>query len=453
MRLGWLGDRWQASVVKAALSGASPSSRGLSGVVAGLILASLLIGGLAIWSLRVDAVDDARRDTHSLGVIIAEQTARSMQAVDLVLQQVRGEIDAAGITTPDRLRSALGTQEFHETLVGHVTNLLQAEGIVVVGADGRLVNSTRFWPVREINTSDREYFRYFSTHNDPGVFVSEPLGNGSTGARTIFLVRRISGPDGEFLGLLVGAMGVTYFEDLYRAMELPDGAGVTLLRRNGVVIVHYPVVPEPTVSRMPEASPWHRMVQEGGGWYRSPGWLGLGRLLVSVHPLDRYPIVVDTTLSEDVALAVWRRQAAFTVLGALCGVLCILVLMRALIGQFRGLEAAQASLAEKSHLLEITLEHMDQGLVMVNADGLIPVFNQKAIEMLELSREFVDTRPSYPEVLAYLQRAQDYATNEEIVKDILQHDLERQPFQYRAVQRCWMTRSLRSGQRPPRAAR
>jgi diguanylate cyclase (GGDEF)-like protein len=419
--------------VKAALSGASPSSRLLSVVATCLILASLLAGGLAIWRLRVDAMEDARRDAHGFGVIIAEQTARSMQAVDLVLLHLSGEITAAGVTTPDRFRTMLGTRGFHETLVRHVINLPQANNIVVIGADGMGVNDSRNWPPQVIDASNREYFQHFKALHDAGLFVTEPLHSRDAGIPVIYLARRISGPDGEFLGVLFGAITLGYFEDLYNAIGLTEGVGVTLLRRDGVVIVRYPVLQKPIATRMPEASPWHRTVHDGGGWYRTPGslGLGLGTLFVSVHPLDRYPIVVDATIAEDVAFAVWRRQAAFIALGALCGVLCILVLMRALIAQFRGLEAAQAALAEKSHLLEITLEHIDQGLIMVNADRVVAVCNQKAVEMLELPHDLIDGRPTYPEVVAYQWRTDEFGSNADDIKDFMRHDdLGDQPFHY-----------------------
>jgi len=52
-------------------------------------------------------------------------------------------------------------------------------------------------------------------------------------------------------------------------------------------------------------SPWYQLV-EGGGTYRSPD-------ISTDHPrrigpsVRDYPIVVDVTISEDAALANWRR--------------------------------------------------------------------------------------------------------------------------------------------------
>jgi diguanylate cyclase (GGDEF)-like protein len=388
MRLGRLGDRWHSLFGNAALTGASTTRR-LSVVAACLIAVAVSVGGFAIWQLRVDAAVHAHDETHSLGVIIAEQTARSLQAVDLVLLDLRGDIAETGVTTPDGLRAVLGTPGFHRTLLGQVGNIPQASNLVIVGANGLAVSDGRAWPPPAIDVSDRDYFQYFRTHNDPGPYVSEPLSSRRDGRKAIYLVRRISGPGGEFLGVLFAKIGVSYFDDLYRSMELRGGIGVTLLRRDGVVLVHYPTTERAMVERIPAASQWYPTVAKGGGGYRSPGSLGLatGTLLISVQPLKGYPVVVDAVIMEDVAFADWRRQATIIALGALCGVLCIVVLLRALVAQFRGLEAARSALAVKSHMLEATLEHMDQGLLMVNADLIVAICNQKAIDLLEVPPE------------------------------------------------------------------
>src|SRR5665213_1027012 len=55
--------------------------------------------------------------------------------------------------------------------------------------------------------------------------------------------------------------------------------------------------------KMPTASPWHRLVSEGGGDFRSPGYFDGEARLVSVRQLRNYPLVVDVAVSENAALA------------------------------------------------------------------------------------------------------------------------------------------------------
>ena len=50
-----------------------------------LILVAILGGALSIWDLRRNAIDASRQNISNLGIVLAEQLSRSIQAVDLVM--------------------------------------------------------------------------------------------------------------------------------------------------------------------------------------------------------------------------------------------------------------------------------------------------------------------------------------------------------------------------------
>jgi hypothetical protein len=75
-------------------------SRHLPLVGIGLIVATIAAACLAVWDLRVDAIADYRQNMSNLGVVLAEQTTRSLQAVDLVVQETREKILESGVATP-----------------------------------------------------------------------------------------------------------------------------------------------------------------------------------------------------------------------------------------------------------------------------------------------------------------------------------------------------------------
>jgi signal transduction histidine kinase/ActR/RegA family two-component response regulator len=63
---------------------------------------------------------------------------------------------------------------------------------------------------------------------------------------------------------------------------------------------------------------------------------------------------------------------------------------------------SQARLAEKSRILETTLERMAQGVMMVNAMGEVTVCNRRAVELLGLPPHFASAHPTWEQVLPYL---------------------------------------------------
>src|SRR5690348_15514898 len=82
-----------------------------------IIAITVVLACLNLWSTRADAIAHSRQEMISLGTVLAEQTARSFQAVDLVLQETRGMVLAAGVATPGQFRRQMATEEVHQYLV------------------------------------------------------------------------------------------------------------------------------------------------------------------------------------------------------------------------------------------------------------------------------------------------------------------------------------------------
>ena len=119
--------------------------------------------------------------------------------------------------------------------------------------------------------SDRDYARHFATQDDPGLFISEPVVSRATDVWTMFLARRVNGPHGEFLGMVLASMPLKAFHDLYRSINLPPSESLMLLRRDGTVLVRHPDPIDRAGAKMPAASAWYALVAQGGGHYKSPG--------------------------------------------------------------------------------------------------------------------------------------------------------------------------------------
>ena len=71
----------------------APSHRlSLAGVI--LVGVTIIAAGLTIWDRREESIASYRREITNLGTALSEQTARSMQAVDLVLKEIQAEVVA-----------------------------------------------------------------------------------------------------------------------------------------------------------------------------------------------------------------------------------------------------------------------------------------------------------------------------------------------------------------------
>ena len=235
---------------------------------------------------RSAALEETRQNTGKLGIAIAEQTARSFQSVELAIDDFIKDIQAQGITTQEQFRTVLRNEALHNALHARDLILPQANAFTIIGADGRLVNFSRTWPIPLTDLSDRDYYRYFLEHDDPKPFISKPVQNRGDGGWTLYVVKRVNSPQGQFLGMVLGAIDLTYFRDFYRALTVGAGTTVSLLLRDGTALTGYPAT-QRIGELLPAASPWHGIVADGRPQaFETQGVLAPGLRVVEVR-VDR----------------------------------------------------------------------------------------------------------------------------------------------------------------------
>ncbi|MDP9043934.1 MAG: transporter substrate-binding domain-containing protein [Pseudomonadota bacterium] len=75
----------------------------------------------------------------------------------------------------------------------------------------------------------------------------------------------------------------------------------------------------------------------------------------------------------------------------------------------QALRESEAQLSAKSRTLEVTLERMEEGVMMVNADQVVEVCNRRAIELLDLPAEMMRGRPAFDQVLDYQRATSEFS--------------------------------------------
>jgi signal transduction histidine kinase len=420
----------------------SPSQTGRRLVIAGtLVVAALALA--TVWLIRTQytaGLAASRQASAELAQVIAEQTSRTIQPVDLTLREIAGRFTAqqAEIATKESQAKAM-----FDLLAERRKGLPQVDALILVGAEGRVENYSRSFPVVPLDASGRDYYQYFKTHDDHTLFVSVPAQTFLDGQWVVFLARRINTAHGAFDGVVTAAVKLSYLEDFYRAVT-PATDTVSLVRRDGVVLVHYPHDKGEIGWKLPSTSPWYQYLGEAGGSYYSPGYRNDVARLVSVRPLRDFAMVINLSMSETIVLSAWRRQTLWFVTGALFAAACAIFLLRVFGVQITGLEQSRASLAqqntllqqiaaalrqsehnlaEKTRMLEATLENMDQGLIVIDKHRMVSICNRRAIELLELPAELMARRPKFEDVLAFQWEQAEFVKSDEEFRSLVQRAL------------------------------
>ena len=310
----------------------------------------LLIGGLSVAvllaatvqyidSMRDREMEGAERELSTLNLSLAEQTASATQSVDLVLTTIIEQLKSDGIDTPEEYAGRLGGRDTYQMLRARITGLPQLDAVTMIAADGHLINFSRYYPIPPVNVSDRDYFAYLRDHDTTAPFISEPVQNRGNGSWTVYLARRISGPDGSFVGLVLGAIELSYFQRIYKALQ-PDGDGsISLWRRDGILLARHPVLPD--IGRPLGQRHFLKVLESArSGVYFSSGGLNDGARLVATRALADYPLVVNVTRRLDAVLDKWRIQAWTIGAASAVGIAALLLSLWALARQFSAYEAA-----------------------------------------------------------------------------------------------------------------
>ena len=92
----------------------------------------------------------------------------------------------------------------------------------------------------DVNVSDRDYFKALKADPNLESFVSTPVQNRGDGTWDIYLARRLNDPNGEFMGLILGAISLQYFENFFGATSLGEGSSVSLVREDGTLLARFP---------------------------------------------------------------------------------------------------------------------------------------------------------------------------------------------------------------------
>lgn len=322
---------------------------------AGVFLILLIPAG-ATWIIldrHQAAYDAGERQAASLTVALGEQTARTLQGAFLDLADVVETIEAQHIASQDELAKTMGTQAMHDRLRAGISGLSQIGVIAVIRADGRLINSSEYWPTPDINLSDRSFFQALQDNPLLDRFISAPFISHANGSWTIYVVRRITAPNGTFIGIVAGAIDVAYFEDFYRAVAEGNGIDVSLWRYDGTLLASYPSRSREfdTTLYDPKASGSNAAAAQAAEAF-AKNRSALEHRPMAVMAVKNLPLFVSVGRTAASIERDWRGQAIAVGIGALLSASLLALALVALLRQIARREASEIMLRQHRDNLE-----------------------------------------------------------------------------------------------------
>ena len=342
-----------------------------------MMLATVISVAAVLLDLRQKELAHARSEIVSLTRILSEQTTRTFEGVALTMSGIRDRL------SDDIGRGlALDSEPVHLLLRARGTGLPQVKSIFLIDTLGHGVNSSRPDFIRQLDMTERSFFRYFMDGGSDEIFISRPEKARVDGQWTYYASIRLLDAAGRIRGVLVASISISYFESLYASLGLDFVSRIQLLDREGLLLAGKPhdeemfgkITANPSAQAMLRAKPEsaiHELTEN------SPA----GRRYVAYRQIAKYPLVVSAAVDEDEALIPWYRVVRPLLAGVILVILFVLVTTFLLVRNLLRKGALESALKESDEQLRHMVQSVRDAIVTLNSAKRVVLFNGAAERM------------------------------------------------------------------------
>jgi len=351
-----------------------------------------LIAAMAIFQVydvmrRLDIViETAEKSYLSLVRTLAEQTALVVQVADMAVRETAA--DQRVINTE---RSVRGLEQ---RLRDRIAAITQIRDLVVFDAKGRMFAGAHRSALEATLHADEAYFTIHRDKSAAGVYVSDPTRHYGSGERTIALSRRVEGPGGDFLGVAVAYLDLEYFRRFYSAIDLGPGSEMSLLMRNGSLILRHPGSTADSGRSFAEQTVFASLI-EG---LQTPVVLrpspadGRDKIYAAQAVAD-FPLAVGASVQKAAVLEAWYVQAMHSALRTSILCLSVMLLMWLVLRELRRREQAEEGLRVQTALLDELFESAPEAIVMLDLQERVMRVNREFTRIFGYTAADAQGRP------------------------------------------------------------
>ncbi|WPN99260.1 sensor domain-containing diguanylate cyclase [Pseudomonas sp. MUP55] len=289
-------------------------------LILGSTLTVLLIVGIVTALLireHANTLQTAKRNANTITQLIDADVLRNVELYDMAL---KGLIAATERTDLQGVSASIR----HLVLFDRSAAAPYKGDILLLDASGEVIADSSLLTPKSGNFADRDYFQIHRDNRDIGLYVSRPFR-----ARCecddpwrIAFSRRVSSPDGGFLGVAVASMRLSYFHQLFSSLNIGNNSTINLLNHQGILLAQEPLLEVDIINKNLSQRPnVARMLRERDGNFRSISSVDNHPRLYSFSNVGDLPLIVAVALASDEVFAPWRRAAWMVSLAT--GVLCI----------------------------------------------------------------------------------------------------------------------------------
>lgn len=261
------------------------------------------ITGLSVWDDHAETLRQAQESTENIAHLLEQDLRHTVEVADVAILRVRDRLQGR------ELFARQGTGYESGALQQVLTGLSRVALMFVADAHGVILSKSDNADLASATIEDREYFR---KHRDGQEFVIGGLVNGRfTGKRVFTISRRLTGPQGEFAGIVVVGIAVDSFKTSYSDLKLGKNPAISVFGTDGRVLIRYGGNEEAGRLQVTDVtSPLFAAQQSRpNGVVRLTSSFDRIERLVSYRTLADLSLFVAAGMAEEDFMAPWRERA------------------------------------------------------------------------------------------------------------------------------------------------
>ena len=313
-----------------------------------VLLAFVATSAYDVWRSYRHTVTATHREISNVANALAQQTAWTWQAVDLLL------VDTARWYRDDALK--IPDKDF-DSLLAHRTAGTWVRLITLTDAHGIQRHRSQGITPPDLDLSDRDYFIALRDHPNAGLQMSGPLITRSTGRSAIVFARPLEDEHGQFAGVVTAIVDMEDLRKFYSAIDLGLGTSTYLLREDGTLLLRNPPARSQVGQKFTALA---AAASTSAGVFSNPVDDGKQEFIAIARVKDT-PLEVGVTRDRQLGLRPWSGEAlsvAIRTVGlTLLGALTIVAVLR----QLRHIEAGESALRDSEQRYALAMEGANEG--------------------------------------------------------------------------------------------
>ena len=194
-----------------------------------VLIAAIIVGTVAtVGQFRESAIRNSERELENTVMLLTRHFDQQLGDSDIIAGNLISQMQISGMASPEIFRSRLSSPEAHMELKSKVSTLSYVGDVNIFDADGVLINSSGAWPHPATNIADRAYFNTLKSDPPSKKSVIELVRSHSTGNWAMIISRRLSGPDGTFLGVMTRRTDPANIEKFFASIALGKDAAISM---------------------------------------------------------------------------------------------------------------------------------------------------------------------------------------------------------------------------------